>query len=632
MIHPRHRPPCPTAPTRALTLVALALLTLGATADPVERVADAPWGNPGLAIPASGDGQWRERTQLVWDDGAGRLTRRAYRIWDALPASDQEFLWQPDNADSARPGAVTGHGTLLWRHRGAPSYDESATIATYRGELRDGRAQGMGNYRHCSGLSYRGEWQEGLMHGQGRLLMPNGDEYVGGFVHGRRGGEGVYVDAQGNTYRGRFAADLRDGEGTVVGADAVAYSARFRAGTEIAGTRVALPSGQRRGYVFAADYPVVDDVRIGVVVERQLATEDAETVPLSYTSASDGETLRIFPDDPRLLDVWHGRAEIQLTDREEGYHEDIEEMRRKSPIPMALEFDGHLVRFDPLGIIFTLQNRSSQSMRVVGAFLDIADSTAALQPLIRVSTGLLNSCSLPEGVNFKAGFQLENHGWTAAENARVTLTFANADGSRTRGSVTRDLGTLKTAAKVGLDEDLKAAGVQIARLNAKRFSCSSEDNASCERELAASRLLGSLGDLVWLDEDDFYINARGTLDYDWRDAQGALHHQTSPFTARLLVGRKATELECGEGGLPTLVRQQAFNFELGRRDYRVPVPIRGDVAAGATGRWRVKLDAKQSSMHQFRFVLQLADGREVASRPLQLLFVRPANISAHRGK
>lgn len=597
----------------AITLAALALsLPAAAGAGSIERLPSSDGAGETPILPGIEEGRWRSRSQLVWDSVVGRLTRRSYRVWDPFPSLDLEFLWHPEDTHADHPGLVNGPGLIEWRLRGAPSYDPSALVAIYRGEVLNGRPNGDGHFHHRSGLTYEGGWRNGLMHGEGRLMLPNGDEYVGGFQDGKRHGLGLYVDSRGNAYNGGFVAGFRDGEGLVTRADAQSYRAHFRAGREVASTRVSLPSITRSLLILVSNYPTYDDARLGVKVDRRPEFFAARGETLHYTGRSQGETLDVFPDHPRFMGIWKGDAEIQLTEHEESGH------------GLGADVLGTEFRFEPVPLTFELENRSPGTMRILGAFLDVTESQTDAQPFVQLSTGYYDECSGFDGL-FNATIHIENYGWAPAESARIEFEFADADGRRRIQGGRRELGIIDRVASVDLTPDLARAGLNVGLTSTKRFDCTSDDDDACVREISASGALGSLADLVWVQNGVYFlVSAKGNLEYDWRDAVGSSHHRTSPFSARLVVATQPIEVECGEGALLTEIRQEPFKLQLDRKDYRIPVGLRDDIPAGVTGRWRIKLDADKSSIHQLRFVVQLADGREVASRPIRLQFARPA--------
>jgi hypothetical protein len=47
------------------------------------------------------------------------------------------------------------------------------------------------------------------------------------------------------------------------------------------------------------------------------------------------------------------------------------------------------------------------------------------------------------------------------------------------------------------------------------------------------------------------------------------------------------------------------------------------VTPGFTARWRIELQAPETSEHDFRLVLLTADGRQIRSRPVHLTYFIP---------
>ncbi|KAM9841692.1 MORN repeat-containing protein 5 [Aulostomus maculatus] len=51
------------------------------------------------------------------------------------------------------------------------------TGSSYRGDIKDGRMDGEGEYTFPTGTRYVGEMKEGMCHGKGVLHFPNGNKY-----------------------------------------------------------------------------------------------------------------------------------------------------------------------------------------------------------------------------------------------------------------------------------------------------------------------------------------------------------------------------------------------------------------------------------------------------------------------
>lgn len=62
---------------------------------------------------------------------------------------------------------------------------------TFKGNLKQGLAQGIGEILWQSGAKYKGQFNQGAMHGYGVYQWPDGDSYDGGFARGKIHGEGI---------------------------------------------------------------------------------------------------------------------------------------------------------------------------------------------------------------------------------------------------------------------------------------------------------------------------------------------------------------------------------------------------------------------------------------------------------
>jgi hypothetical protein len=81
--------------------------------------------------------------------------------------------------------------------------------------------------------------------------------------------------------------------------------------------------------------------------------------------------------------------------------------------------------------------------------------------------------------------------------------------------------------------------------------------------------------------------------------------------------------ECGEGPTPEPIRHTPLHLRLTGTNYSIAAPFSKSVEAGQSARFTLRLEADQSSNHQFSIVAVLANGSEIASRPVSLLFFRP---------
>jgi hypothetical protein len=592
----------------------LSFATWGTSRDDI--VADPEIAGPSLAEA----GAWRTKTQQVFDRVERTLVRRMYTVWDPAPSRNLDFVWVADSRDDDKEGLVNGRGRLIWRIKGKPAYDPTSIFAEFRGSMKDGRPDGHGAYFDRSGLAYEGEWKNGVMEGQGTLKLASADQYTGQFRAGKANGTGRYVDVTGEVFEGQFVDGLREGRGTTTLPNGLIYRSTWSGGKETEGSRTVrlVQLGGQRAPGGA------DDVRLGITIDTTRAREG----DLKYTASNIGPGLSIRPDNKRLMDLWKGGAEIQLTLGEEslpGQEYGVFSLSRGELFPLTL--------------VLGVQNRSSMPLEVAGAYLDVQTSATDLQPAIQLRVGPSTECSEEPG--YRPMFKLENFGWGAAERAMVRFAFSNTT-ARTGPAVfnlAKSVGHIDRSVTVDLEPELQAAGVDtglLRRLTKAGLACKaqahnrpsdsdlrSKDDQACLEELKASRVFGSLARHITLDYPDIIVGAVGTLEYDWIDGKGNQKNAASPFNAGLHLGHLVRENECGEGGPRDPISSRPIDFRLDQSRYRLPVAFQRSVPAGRTSRFTLPVRAAKSSEHDFRVVIQLADGREISSQPIHLLYYVP---------
>src|SRR5262249_33831283 len=153
--------------------------------------------------------------------------------------------------------------------------------------------------------------------------------------------------------------------------------------------------------------------------------------------------------------------------------------------------------------------------------------------------------------------------------------------------------------------------------------CANRANAACLQELRNTGIFGSLAPHISLQDTDIFVSAAGALDYGWQDSKGIPRNSSSPFNAKLPLGHVKVEAECGEGGQRDRIASRPLEFRLDHFGYRLPVAFQRSIPAGRTSRLTLPVKAAKSSEHGFSVVLQLADGREIRSRPVSLLYYVP---------
>jgi hypothetical protein len=563
-----------------------------------------------MGPPVAETGIWRSKTQSLFDPVARTLVRRAYTIWDPMPLRDLDFVWTPRSVHDDQEGKISGVGHLIWRIKGKPAYDKASVFAEYRGAMKDGRAEGEGRYVDATGISYAGGWRNGLMEGFGTLMLPSGDEYIGQMRAGNANGRGRYIDVTGEVFEGNFAGGERDGAGTTTLPNANSYRSSWIRGKETADSRL-LRLAQSAGQPTPGG---ADDIRIGITVDKSKARDG----DLVYAASSDSARLTIQPDSKRLMDLWQGNGEIQLMDDEEGQPPEygVLSLSKAQLLPLTLAFE--------------VQNRSAAPIAVTGAYLAVDSSVSDLEPAIQLNRQL-EVCS---GNPYKPSFQAENFGWGSAQNATMHFAFTNPNANARPGAsnVTKSIGAISRTAKVNLEPELKAAGVNTGTLAAKSdngFVCSKGMSApACLQSIKSSGVFGSIASQVGLNETSIFVAVAGTLDYTWSDSHGAQQTRSSPYTIMLPLGHIKIEAECGEGGERDVIAVKPLVFKLDQSGYRIPISFQRSVPAGRTSQFTVTVNAPKSSEHSFTVVLQLADGREIASRPVDLTYYVPSWFGA----
>jgi hypothetical protein len=356
-----------------------------------------------------------------------------------------------------------------------------------------------------------------------------------------------------------------------------------------------------------------EGLRIGIVAERRPHNYEIGLDPMSYTSRSDGEVLNILPDDQRLLDVWHGVAPINLTD---------DELLAFDNVSTTPSFLGPAERFDPLSLVFEIENATTDTVSLVGGFLQVADSKRNGEPAMQVRPFPRDPCS--GIIEFLPRFFIDNFGWAIADNATLNVEPASIDGRTEGTTLSVPLGAITDSVMADVTEPLKSLGLDTDYVATNKLVCTDpNDERLCLAELKQSGHFGQLGDFISLDYMTVTVNVAGTLDYDWAETGGASSHKSSPFSIVLPIASVANDAECGEGGEIIPVSHDPFMLHLDESNYRIAIPFAGDVTPGFTARWRIELQAPETSEHDFQLVLLTADGRQIESRPIHLTYFIP---------
>jgi hypothetical protein len=152
---------------------------------------------------------------------------------------------------------------------------------------------------------------------------------------------------------------------------------------------------------------------------------------------------------------------------------------------------------------------------------------------------------------------------------------------------------------------------------------SQESGPDCLDGLRRSGVFGRLSDYLIEQKRRFGFLADGSIRYRWKEGDESAQSATAPFHAFVPIGTLVSRAECEGGDYEELGGSKPYELRIGEASYRIPLPIDKAAPEGTVTRWRMGLQAPKSSRHRLRIVLQLADGRVVRSRDIDLLFFRP---------
>jgi len=99
----------------------------------------------------------------------------------------------------------------------------------YKGQVMDGKPNGLGFLIYPDGSKYVGEYKDGKKNGQGTSTFSNGGKYVGEFKDGLPNGQGTETFSNGEKYIGEFKDGKFHGQGTKTWSDGM-YVGKYRDG------------------------------------------------------------------------------------------------------------------------------------------------------------------------------------------------------------------------------------------------------------------------------------------------------------------------------------------------------------------------------------------------------------------
>lgn len=555
---------------------------------------------PQVVLPSSDAIKQRTFVQLAWNAELGRLDRVRVSVVDPLASLDLTLSWKTD-AQVIDAGALTGEGKLSWTQPGTRPYDPAGRVAYYEGAVEAGRFEGQGRYWHRSGTVYEGKWTAGLMEGTGILQFGDGRSYQGGFKAGWFHGQGTLNARDGSMISGRFEAGILQGRAELTHRDGVRFATYWRDGKEDLTKRQRLD-----GQAFEprlAQGAVYNDVSLLVSVDLRLppAQQGDRSFFVEYQSRLENGALVVFPDSDEFMARWRGPGQLEKT-----------------------QF-GFFNFFTEANFLMSFENRGVQPVEIIGGYLNVSASQQDLDPYISHNEQL--DC----GEQTLTKIYLTNWGWAQPQNASIEGGLISRDGSRI--VVPLNVPNVGGWPNPELDfaQALSQSDPVLASLAVQPVVCPTSDQEACLEQGKASGAFGAIGDTLYLGLNgavnaDYY----GVLSYDWTDRTGAVQRKGSPLRAKLKVGTLVAASECGEGSDFDSPFPAPFKLPFESAAYRYPFLLNGRINPGTIANWNFQIDSDKSSRHLFDVVLQLSDGREVRSGPIDLTYFKRADPYAIR--
>ena len=100
-------------------------------------------------------------------------------------------------------------GETLYKWGEKPDYKwmgfgDKDTHPVYKGQVENGKPNGLGVSIHPKGWKYVGSWKNGKEHGYGTGYPSDGGKYEGGWKNGDKHGPGIQTDPNGTLWMGEW--------------------------------------------------------------------------------------------------------------------------------------------------------------------------------------------------------------------------------------------------------------------------------------------------------------------------------------------------------------------------------------------------------------------------------------------
>jgi hypothetical protein len=331
------------------------------------------------------------------------------------------------------------------------------------------------------------------------------------------------------------------------------------------------------------------------------AVSDGWGAYFAYRVRPQGDVLKIDLNSV-ISAIWKGGALVtEQPFDQDGYIEDLSQ-------------------FAPVLLMLEVANDTTQPTQITGAFLDVTESATDYQPYIEIGNWARINC---EEATYRPSFEVRNLGWGKVLDAHMRYGFGKT-AKVSEPAFDNVIGTFDQETTATVDDGVKQSGVNLTRIRTGKFHCTSESQVpACFERLKATGIFGNLAGQLYTEGNGAYTRASGRLEYQWTDNTGTLNETKTPFGIVIpIMHFDVGGPECGAPG-PGERDYKPIALSLDRKNYRLPLNIRGQLASRQNRSFGFALVAPKSSHHVFRVVLQLADGTSVASMPADLSYFIP---------
>lgn len=320
---------------------------------------------------------------------------------------------------------------------------------------------------------------------------------------------------------------------------------------------------------------------------------------LAYRSESFGDVLRVLPGPVGFMDHWRGTAPISTSARLPGGFGG-----QATPVPFLLQ----------------LENRAIVDAQVIGMYAQVEFSNAQRQPVFRARRG---DCT----GDYAGTFSMTHLSGAAPLNARIVGDITGTSTRASLGPYAAEIRNTWPVVTLDFRTLIGGFGGNLPGLLSEPVDCQGLDAEACFTSLRDQGAFGELSNFMYHDNACLMVGFTGSFEYEWVDQRGDVQSTSHAIEADIRLGR------IGADNLATLAMAagvtqmpDAMVLVPGSTSYRVPLVLTAEIESGEAQRWSFNLEAPESVDARFHIVMQLADGREIRSREVDLSYYHPDRI------